>query len=466
MTKITNLILSIAIIGTVSCSQMSKKAEVLQPPPLQEFTLKNGLKVVVAEDRKLPLVSAHLMVFAGASADPVKKSGLTFMTSELLEKGTAKKTAEEIAEAFAMLGSSFSESVDADFMTFSSETLQSNQSELLQLFSEVVTQPKFDAKEFTLLQKRMIASIQKSFDDPPTVAGYVLDQELMKDYVYSRPVHGTLEDVQKLKLPEVKAQYANLFKPAQSTLVLIGDWDAKVIENLNQYFSEWKANKDPLTDLTVKTKYPEVQPKTVLVTKPGLKQAQIRIGHKGIKRNNEDYWALQVANVILGGNFSSRLMSEVRVKKGLTYSAGSRFQPGLFEGPFFVSTFTRLDKIAETVKASKDVVIEFKDKGATEDEVNRAKNYLKGHLIRNYENPSAIVTGILKMRIYSLPPEEVTHVLQKVSAVDASDVNRAIKKYIQPDQFITVVYAPNETASQLRQLGPIQVKPVRQYLER
>lgn len=464
MQRFYNVLISVVFISTASCSHTAKQTEVLQPPALTEFTLNNGLKVVIAESQRLPLVSAHLLVFAGAAADPVNKSGLTYMTSELLEKGTASKSAEKIAEEFALIGSSFSENVDPDYMTFSSETLQANQQKLIQLFTEVLTQPKFDAKEFSLLQKRMIASIQQSFDDPPTVAGYVLDQELMKDYVYSRPVHGTLEDVQKLKLSEIRAQYKNLFKPAQSTLVLIGSWDEKVIKNLNQYFAEWKMDKDPLTDLTVKTEYPQVQPKTVLVTKPGLKQAQIRLGHKGIKRNNQDYWALQVANVILGGNFSSRLMSEIRVKKGLTYSAGSRFQPGLFEGPFFVSTFTRLDKVAETVKAADEVVKEFKTKGVSADEVNRAKNYLKGHLIRNYENPEAIVLGILRMRIYGLPAEEVTHVLKKISAVDSGDVNSAIKKYFQPDQFVKIVYAPNETAQQLRELGPIQVKPVRQYL--
>lgn len=456
------IILTFLFFGLIGCSHSSKK-DSIKPPEFKEYTLQNGLKVIFAENKKLPLVSATLMIYPGSTADPKSKTGLTYLMSELIAKGTRTKSADEVADAFAQIGTTFSESVKNDYMYFSAESLAQNQERLIELFSEVVTQPAFSSKEFSMLKKRMMASIQKSYDEPSFVINYVFDKTLMGDYVYSNPTSGTLKDVSQIKLSDVKSQYQNLFNTKQAILVLTGDWDQSVLKDIENYFSIWKATDRPALKIATSTVFPEVKEELLLVTKPDLKQAQIKIGHKGIKRNNQDYWSIQVANVILGGNFSSRLMNEVRVKRGLTYTINSRFDPGLFEGPYSISTFTRFDKIKETIQTTKSVLSEFKDKGVSKDEVLRAKNYLKGHLIRSFENPEDLVMTLLRMRIYGLPAEEVTQVIQKVDSVSQSTVNESIKKYFASESFKTVIYAPESMKAEVKDLGDLKIKKASDY---
>ncbi len=450
-------ILSVFTLVFAACSHSSKKQDI-QIPPMKEVVLENGLKVILVKNQKLPLVSASLIIAPGASTDPKGKGGLTYLTAELIDKGTKSKSAEQLSDAFAQLGTSFRQSVDTDYIVFGTESLNYNQDQLLELFAEVITQPRFASSEYSLLKKRLLAALQKNLDEPSYVANYVYEKSLMGEYIYSRPTQGTVKDVNAIRLSQVKDHYKKLFTNQNATLVLAGDWSDDVLKKVTFAFKNWEGASQQDHIVAVSTEFPDKPAKLLLATKPGLKQAQIRMGHKGIKRNNPDYWSLQVANVILGGNFSSRLMREVRVKRGLTYGISSRFEAAKYEGPYTISTFTRFDKIAETLEASKMVVEQFKKEGVSSDEVNRAKNYLKGHLIRAYENPEDIVMTLLRLKLYGLSEEEVTQVLDRVNSVSASKVNAAIKKYYHPDNFVQVIYAPEEYQKDLKSMGDLQVK--------
>lgn len=166
-----------------------------------------------------------------------------------------------------------------------------------------------------------------------------------------------------------------------------------------------------------------------------------------------------------GGSFSSRLMKEIRVKRGLTYGVRSGFQAGVYAGPFEVSTFTRHEKVGETVTVALQLLEEFRNKGVTDKELRTAKNYLKGSLIRGYENPSDVVSAIVRLRLYGLDADEVTDVVDKVDSVSLKQVNRVIADRFKPQQMRILIYAPRKKViDQLRQVGALKVRDYQEFL--
>lgn len=439
--------------------------ESIKVPDYQEETFANGLRFVRVKDRTLPLVNIGVMVAPGASSDPVGRSGLMFVTTEMMEKGTLNKSADQLADAFAAYGTTFSSSATHDYVSFSVDTMSANQLPVFDLFKEVMTQPKFDQQELDIFKTRLLASIKQNYDNPDSFADLVFSKQVMGSHAYARPVNGTERDVKGLSRADVLKQFNELIRPSNMTFLLTGDYSDELVNQIRSVFSSWNpsVDKSPMAQFT--TKAPVEQKQLLLIDRDDLEQTQVRVGHLGVKRNDPDYWALQVANVILGGNFSSRLVREVRVKRGLTYSVNSSFTAGVFEGPFEVSTFTRHDKVGETVQVTLDVLKEFKDKGVKADEVAAGKNYLKGHLIRQFEKPEDVVRAIVRMKFYGLSKEDITNVVQKLDAVSADDVNRVVKNHFRPENLRVVIYSTKaKVIDQLRSMGALDIRSYRDFL--
>jgi len=203
----------------------------------------------------------------------------------------------------------------------------------------------------------------------------------------------------------------------------------------------------------------------MLIEKNDLKQTQIRLGHIGISRNDPDYIPLRVASTILGGGLFSRLMKEIREKRGLTYSVYSYFDTRWEKGAFTVGTFSRNDKVGETVSEVIRVFEEMREKGVTDDEVRDAVNFLKGQFPQALETPESFGIQVLYLDFYGVDQSYFTTYLQDLDRLKAKDINRVIQKHIHPEAFKVVVHGPAPLAEQLKGLAPIQVQKVMAFLE-
>lgn len=443
--------------------KMAKAVGGFQLPAYKTIKLENGLEVLLIEDHKLPSYSLIMMSKTGSRVDPKGKSGLGLVMTSLLEKGTKNKSASQIADAFGQLGSDFDSDVDLDSYTFSASAISKDREVVTALFSEVLFEPAFAASELTRLKKQIVASIKQGYDDPDGFTDQIFNSQLMSQHPYGRPVEGTIRDIQSITVKDVKDFYAKTLTPETSILAVVGDFDSETVDQIKARFEKWPLQKTGVAPLE-KPVVSELKEMT-LVERPDLSQAQIRFGHLGISRSSPDFLRLRVANTILGGGFSSRLMNKIRVEKGLTYGISSGFSTRLVEGPFSISTFTRFEKVGETVDETIKLMNDFRDKGVTQKELDATRGFLKGAFPRAFETPEAIASNLLILRLYSIPDSYLTNYLSDLDSIKLADLNATIKKYFHPEHFKVIVYAPKEVLPQLNSLGEVKVKSYKEYLQ-
>lgn len=429
----------------------------------KDVTLDNGLKVLIIEDHSLPYISVGLLVRSGSSHDPLTKSGLAEITARLLERGTKNLSATEVADKFGQLGTAFSADADYDFTYLSTSGLSANQDELLSLFIEVATQPAFSVDEVNRAKSEMIAEIKRAYDQPSYVAGRLYSQLLFGTHPYGRSSSGTARDLQGIRQKDIIKSYLKNFRPNNAQLVLVGDLKSDIVKSLNAKLVAWKPRGLEVEKMPVLTPLKGMQ--IQLVDRADLKQSEIRIGHYGVKRKIDDYQALTVAESILGDGLTSRLMKEIREKRGLTYGINSSFDARQEVGPFTISSNTRHEKIGELVAETLNVLKNFYKAGVTEQEVEDAKGYLRGAFPRRIETPDQTARMLMSLRFYEISDDYMSNYVRNLNKISVADVNKAIKKYYKPDSLQILIYAPkNKVIEQLRPIGAVEVKGYRELL--
>lgn len=429
---------ALMVLLLVGCSSMVKRDSsefVLRT--YQEESLPNGLRLIFIEDQSLPRISLDLMVKSGSVSEPVP--GLNSMVAHLLDQGTKSKRAPDIADAFAQIGAEYSPMAGQDFTLLSANGLSIYRKDLLQLFNEVIMTPVFDGKELERLRARRLAEIVKAQDHPGGYADQMLDREIFGHHPYSYPVIGNKGGVRKIKRQDLLSFYDKNYRPGNSILAVVGAFDEPFRAEVKKLFGAWPAGA---TVTPVQPGQPDGPKKLMrLVSKSDLKQTQIRMGHVGIRRTDPDYMPLRMANLILGGSFESRLNQRVRDDLGLTYSIGSSSDGRLDRGSFEISTFSRNEKAAETIRESIAVLKDFVQKGVTEVELNAAKALMIGQFPASIETPDRLAVNLMILRRYGIPDTYLTEFNQNVRRITVAQVNEAIRKHIQPDRMKIVVYA-------------------------
>lgn len=435
--------------------------------PYRDVTLKNGLKVILIEDRTLPYLSMSMMVKAGAAQDPDGQSGLANSVAQMLDKGTRKRSAVQIADDLAQYGADFSAGAADDNTTLAISGLSFYQSRLITDLAEMVTEASFRDDEVERYRKRTIAQIHQLADEPEALTELAMDEYLYPGHPYSHPVHGKLKDFSgtsaKVLKKNISKFYLQYYRPSSAILAVVGQFSSDILNDLESALGNW-TDRPPMPAAVVP--FPENRGlKVQILDRTDLQQAQIRLGHRGIQRNNPDFVALRAANAILGYGFTSRLMREIRVRLGLTYHIGSMFEAKLSEGPFVITTFTRLDKVGETLTETLKVVRAFVDQGPTEAELADAKSFLRGQFPRSLETPEALASNLLTLRFYGVPDTYLTSYLGDLDRLTLSDMNRVIKKYFAPEDFKILIHAPKEKVmDQVKSLGPVTVRSYKEFL--
>ncbi|HEY2954043.1 MAG TPA: pitrilysin family protein [Candidatus Eisenbacteria bacterium] len=430
-------------------------------PAYQRTVLKNGLTVFVMPSGRLPLVDFRLVVRAGAVNDPAGKEGLAHLAAELLTQGAAARSAKQIAEDIAFVGGTLSSSSGAEQTVITCEVLRKDFDLGLELVRDCAVLPTFPAEEVDRKRDQALGEIASDRDDPSTVADHELLPFLMGQSPLAHPPIGREAAVKKLTREDVAAFQREEITPDNTILAVVGDVDpAAALAGIEAAFKPWKSSgrehRIPYQPLE-RSGGRAVR----IVSKPEVTQTQIRMACGGVARNHPDYFPITVANTILGGGFTSRLVNEIRVVQGLTYGIGSGFRMYRNAGTFSITTFTRNETLRRCIDETVRVVKQLLEQGPTEEELAKARRYLTGQFPLGLQAPDQLADQLVEIEFYGLDPHFVENYDASVNAVTMSDCRRALKSYFCADDLkILVVSNPDTAKKALEGLGTVEVKEI------
>ncbi|HEX7089378.1 MAG TPA: pitrilysin family protein [Longimicrobiales bacterium] len=432
-------------------------------PRLERRRLENGLTVIAARAGDLPLVTAALLVDAGAASDPAGKAGLAHLTARALETGTRARSAEEVAWAFERLGVEFEAAANWDaasaHITVPAERIEP----ALELFAEVVRSPVFPDHEVARLRDEQLAEIMQRRKEPRALASDMAARFIFAPEVpYARPLIGTATSVTGLQRDDVEAFYRAHYLPNTASLILVGAIDIERAERLGRrFFGDWPPATPPTTEFEV---VGAVRSTTIFVVdRPGSVQSEIRIGDVGVQRQHPDYFPLLVMNTILGGAFTSRLNLSLRERHGFTYGARSAFIFRRQPGPFLVQAAVATDVTARAVEEALKEIALLREKGASEEETAAARDYLAGILPLELQTTEQLAARIGDIVTFGLPDSYFQDYGASLARVTPDDVHRVARTHLRSGRLAIVVIGDAEQVTgPLRALGvgPVEVHRV------
>jgi predicted Zn-dependent peptidase len=430
-----------------------------QPPRWKRFKLKNGLEVFLVEFHDLPLVDLNLMIKTGGAANPLDRAGLADLTAHMLDEGTKTRSALAIADQVAALGATLSTGSTWDASNVSMSTLSKNLDAALSVFSDIVVNPAFDAKEFARVRDNLLTAITRRKDSPPTVANLAMTRLLYgQKHPYGWPMSGAETSIKKITPEDLRAFYDKYYRPGNAALLVAGDTTVAALKGkLEAAFGKWR----PKRSTPVKLPAPAgaaTATRVFLIDKADAPQSSIRVATIGIERTNPDYFPVTVMNLILGGGFY-RLDLNLREGKGWTYGArstvDSRRTPGpISAGGEFVAPHSA-DSVAEILKE----LTTMRDTDVTDVELARAKDQIIKSFPARFATRANVAAQLAELAVFGLPDSYVTDYTRKVAAVTKDDVRRVARKYIDPTRLTIIVVGDKKSlAEPLGKLAPVEVR--------
>ena len=428
-------------------------------PAYKQYDLKNGLKVFIMETREVPLVTMRLIVPAGSSADDPAGEGVANLTGRLLQKGAARLTEDQISEMIEDVGGRVDVYTGRDYSVVNGDFLAKDMARGLGIMGKIVLSPDFPKAEFEREKGLVTAEIQAAKEQPMGVAAKEFVRVLLGDHPYAHPVDGTEASVTGLTREKVLEFYKKHYVPAGSILAIVGDVNAgKAVELVKSTFGSWSGAAPvgaELPAVAVK-KYPGR--KLFVINKPDATQSQIRIGNVAVGRNTPEYFPLLVVNNTLGGGFTSRLMDEIRVNRGLSYGARSGLTQLKAGGYFGVMTYTKNKTLRETIDVAIDQVKKIRTEKMSDTELTSSKKYLSGLFPFDIETNGDLANWLVDLSFYKLPIDYVEGYRDHVDKVTPGDAMRVAGEHFWvDDNLILLLTNYEETKDQLKGLGEAQV---------
>ncbi|MEM9580329.1 MAG: pitrilysin family protein [Pseudomonadota bacterium] len=407
---------------------------------IQEITTPDGHSAWLVEDHTIPFMSLNLAFKGGASLDAPGKRGATSLMMALLEEGTGDMDARAFASAVDALAASFSYDARDDAVTISARMLSENRGEALKLLRGALVKPRFDQSAIDRVRKQVVSIIQSSQKDPSDIAMTAFDAATFGDHPYATSSDGTVDSVTALTRDDIQDAYKGAIATDRVYISAVGDITAAELTQLiDDLLRDLPATGAPMPQQAQLEMAPGI-----FVTPFDTPQSVAVFGHSGIKRDDPDFFAAFVANTIFGGGgFNSRLMDEVREKRGLTYGIysyiGIKDHAEIIAGQFSSAN----DRIADAIDVVKDEWRRFAEEGVTQEELDEAKTYLTGAYPLRFDGNGPIANILVGMQMDDLPTSYIATRNDKVNAVTLEDINRVIKRLYRPDALhFTVVGQP------------------------
>ncbi|MBL1281428.1 MAG: insulinase family protein [Fluviicola sp.] len=407
---------------------------------IESFTLENGLKVFVVENHKLPKVAYSMTL----DMDPIlegKMAGYVSATGELLGRGTANRSKQEIDQEIDFIGATLSTYSTGIYAA----SLKKHQDKLLAIMADVLMNADFKQDELDKIKKQTISGLESEKSNPDAIAGNVKSVLLYgKEHPYGELT--TAETVENITLEKCKSHYKTYFRPNIAYMAVVGDITVEEVKaKMEKYFGAWEKGNVP--SHAYETPDDRTQTTVAFVHKEGSTQSSINITHPmDLTNNNPDVVAMKILNSILGGSSTARLFMNLREGHGYTYGAYSRIHPDELIGNFTASAKVRNEV---TDSSLVEFFVELKriiNEDVSEEDLQNVKNYMTGTFAYTLQNPQTIARFAINTQKYDLPADYYATYLKKVAAVTIADVRRVAQKYIHPEKALILIVGDKEIA--------------------
>jgi len=394
------------------------------PKPVEQ-TLPNGLRVIVIERHETPLVSAQLLIKNGGEVDPPELAGLADMTANLLTKGTQTRDATKIAQEVESLGASLDSGArwDSSYATVSG--MSSKIPQAMEILADVVRRPTFKSEEVERLRQQYLDNVTLALGDPGTIARFVAARVVFGDSPYGHPVSGTTESLTRITAADITKMHSRYYRPDNAILVIGGDISGKEgIALATKYFDDWQKPTTPLPSSTAAMENAGSKAgRVVVIDKPDAGQAAVYLARTGINRKDPDYYRGIVSNSVLSG-YSGRLNQEIRIKRGLSYGAGSQLDTRRDVGPFVASAQTKNESGAQVAELLLGEISRLSSAPPADVELTPRKAVVIGNFSRNLETANGLVGQVGSLALYGLGLDEINSYINNVQAVNTADIQK------------------------------------------
>ena len=426
--------------GLQSLKELDSKAPGHRSLDIQSWKTAEGAKVMFVAAPELPMFDLRLTFAAGSSQDQ-NHPGIALLTNAMLNEGVAGKDVEAIAQGFEGLGADFGNGAYRDMAVASLRSLSApeKRTPALQLFADVVGKPTFPADSLARIKNQLLAGFEYQKQNPGKLASNELFERLYGNHPYAHPSEGDAKSLQGLNLAQLRAFHQRAYAAGNAVIAIVGDLSRGEAEQMAAQVSAAL----PKGPAVAKLAQPQA-PKAGLshIDFPS-KQTQILLAELGIDRTDPDFAALSMGNQILGGgSFGTRLMSEVREKRGLTYGVYSGFTPMQVRGPFMINLQTRAELSEGTLKLVQDILRDYLKTGPTQAELDNAKREQAGSFPLSNASNASIVGQLGAIGFYDLPLSWMEDFMQQSQALTVEQVKAAMNKHLDADKLVIVTAGP------------------------
>jgi zinc protease len=412
--------------------------------PSQKVILPNGLTVVVSAKDKLPIAHIGVRFKVGAAHDPEEKAGLADITARLLDKGTTRRTATDIAEELDFLGARFEASAGGTGSNASLSLLAKDIERGFELFAEILQDSRFETGEFERERSRLLSQIQQRRVNPRHVVSDVFRDVLYGEHPLHRPISGYAPTVSQITRDDVHAFYQRFYVPNNAIVVMVGDFSAeRMLELIERYLGGWQTR--PLDQLTLPQPAP-TQGKQVRVVDMDVNQSYVQFGQLAVRRADPDFAAIRAMNYILGGGgFVSRLTRSIREEQGLAYSVHSDFVGGSqFPGFFSAGLQTKITTTSQALDSLFAVIERMKQTPVSPEELTDMKLYYEGSLPRRAESYGQVAALLIDREFFGLPDGYWESEIRQIQQLTPQDIQRLAQRYLDTNNFVLALVSKRE----------------------
>ena len=409
-------------------------------PTIKKTKLSNGLHVWIIKQNELPLVSMNLVLKTGGTANPVGKEGLASMTSDLIGMATKSRSENQISNELDLIGARMSVNAAWDSTNIQMLGLTRYFDAALDIYSSSIKESIFPKNEIEGLRPRWLNRVKRRKNNPEILVDSIFYSLIYgKKHPYGKPFNGTEDSIKNITSDDLVGFYKTYYRPNNATLIVVGDVDAsKVVPKLEKAFADWRRGNIPRLRLPKVEE--KIQPGIYLIDRPGAPQSSITMGQLAVSRENPDYVPIQVMNMILGGQYASRINLNLRGDKGYAFGARSRFVMRRELGNFIAFTDVRTNV---TKEALMEMIKEINGiRGAiplSENELNFSRQGLIRGFPRTVETVEQFSRRLSDSALYQLPDTFISDYLTELGKVTVADINRVANKYLTPDKMTIVI---------------------------
>ncbi len=413
-------------------------------PKIQHWQSASGAKVLFVEDHDIPMLDVAVTLPAGSSFDAAGKSGVAGLTHQLLDSGSEGLSEDEISRGMADIGAQFGGGFDPDRSSMSLRTLSSasERDKALDIMARVLQHPEFPEAILAREKVRLIAALKEAETKPESIAEKAFQKTVFGTHPYGLIGSGEVDSVEKITVQDLRDFYRLHYQAAHAVVAIMGDATHAQAEAIAQQLTGYlpqSATPSTLPNVTMKIAASEQR-----ISHPAS-QSHILIGAPGVARGDPDFFPLYVGNYTLGGGgFASRLMNEVREKKGLAYDVYSYFMPLKQPGAFQIGLQTKKEQADEALKLVRSTLADFIAKGPTEKELLAAKQNIIGGFPMRIDSNRKILDYLSIIGFYDLPLTYLDDFTHNIDSVTVAQIRQAFARHVDPQAMATVIVGAPE----------------------